>query len=186
MFHTGPHKQLQPWTAVILNSSETIVDNTQTVGHLKCIQISSVNQYWPDKHTYYIINITYLKAIDMNSLDCVVWYPRTQSFHSEFCLKALEISLRMWDKTQNVKPRIKFAQDVCSPAIHNFCKLITIAITMVNIWPWKNCVASCNWQCLLQESTCVSWQLHKTDDKEMCPPITASTAKHYVHVLTTT
>ena len=31
------HKQLQPWTAVRL------VDNTQMVGHLKCL--SSVNQY---------------------------------------------------------------------------------------------------------------------------------------------
>ena len=43
------------------------------------------NSLWPDNYTYYIIDITHLKAICMNSLDSVVWYPPSQSFHSEFC-----------------------------------------------------------------------------------------------------
>ena len=61
--------------------------------------------------------------------------------------------------------------------------LLSIAsvVTIVSIWPWNNCVAVIG-----NVFHTKIWQLHKTDSKETCALITTSTAKHYVHVLTTT
>ena len=57
-------------------------------------------------------------------------------------------------------------------------------LTIVSIWPWKNCVAVIG--NVFYMKTCNVWQVHKTDSKETCALITASTTKYHVHVLPTT